>query len=253
MPHKTNQSVLAGLIENSAIPFKKQFDHHETGYDKSVIFPIMNDFYQFFQDGLILYGGQTAIEKIYGYKKMRSATNDLDYVIKKTMLESLVKKYHLSYHTIYDVLFTYIEHIPITFTLDHIHDWEIDTQFYSTSRIIQFDQVTTCCCSPEYSILLKLMRSVCAWQKAGKIFGKDGIDIVNMMTAPTFRPDLKPIEYSSLFQLIADYLTKDFNLINTIFDQIYKYRQHLDEPGQMEFTKHYEKISQDLQLFFKIS
>lgn len=226
------------------VPFIKSITCPSRSYSESSIFFLMKKFYQSYGMALVLYGGQTATEDIFGFRKMRDLTNDIDYVMQETVIADIIKNENISYCPEYDIFFAYQEEIPITFTFQHIHDWQVSYDFFTTAQVVSFNDGQLYCCSPEYTIMLKFRRSLYCMKSKRCVFGKDCIDIINLLMAPLYRSDLNKLDFDRLLDLLKTHVTSNTQELLKILEYIYKYKQHLPEKNLLDFEKVYNAFEE---------
>ena len=206
---------------------KRISDYRELGlepetYRDEKVFAVLNRFAADLGEGIVLYGGITATERIYGLKRIRDISTDLDFVCSAKGMAELLDHYsgagpsrirgrdeRLLYHEDYDILFTVASNLPVSFTLGHIHDWPVDEVFFARSETRQPAGVPVRCASREHSIMLKLRRTRERLGKGLAPFGKDALDVLNMLAAPCCRDDMTPIDAGFLAGLIKEGLGSD--------------------------------------------
>jgi len=159
--------------------------------DIGAVIENLDRMYRRYGNSVVLYGGQLATPWFYGFKKMRSTTNDVDLAVSAAMLERVIREYHPNYIPRLEIFLASLDGTPFIFTAEHIHDWEIAGDFFDTAKVHSFGSLQTVCCSREYLIALKLRRGTCSDHS---LFGKDAIDILNIITAPFVRHDLTPVD-----------------------------------------------------------
>lgn len=225
----------ASLIESAEanrVPFIDDYEAiglvPET-YDEEKIFTLVEYYGVSYDGGLVLYGGQTATERIYGFKRIRDITTDLDFVCTGEGLRAVLAGERLFYHRKFDILFSARDNVPVSFALTHIHDWPVDEGFFRTALTVRGFRCPVRCCSREYSIMLKMRRMNERIERGEQPFGKDALDIINMTTAPYLRSDLAPVDFCSLARLLAAHVSSDAARMERLADFIAGYRDHLTE------------------------
>ncbi len=220
--------VLARLVDTFAIPRSDFIRAEVSSYGMGHVLSIMARFFERYGTDLVLYGGQTASEYLYGYHRMRSATTDLDYLCTPHGIERIVNREPgLRYHPEYDVLFTYADSVPVSFAIDRIHDCPIAPDFFSSAQTLKIPGGFVHACSPEYSIMLKLRRTGECLANRRKPFGKDAIDIINVITGSHLRPDRPELDAAKLVELVFRYVSRDPDENAEIFRRIEEYGSHL--------------------------
>lgn len=199
-------------------------------YDDEKIFGLLNRYAETYGEGLVLYGGVTATERLYGLKRIREITNDLDFVCTPEGLEALLSGESLFYHSRFDVLYSVMENVPVSFAFGHIHDWPIEPGFFASAELKVPCGLPVRCCSREHSIMLKMRRSGEKISRGDRAFGKDALDILNMI-AGCSRPDGEgPVDVDALCALILRCVSTDAALLGKLMSFIRGYESHLSAP-----------------------
>lgn len=235
---------LSRLIHQHHIRSTQSLAQCPGDYKKETIFILLKDFFNRYGEDLVLYGGQSATERMLGLYKMRSLTNDIDFICTLDGIHRVMEKEHVLYNTKYDVLTMLCEKIPVTFGYYHIHDWVVSEDFFLTKRKLLLDGNIVYSCCAEYSIMLKIRRSFHCLSLGRKMFGKDCLDIINMITAPSYRSDLKPFDEVKLAGLLKECVTESQEKLLTIFSGIYSYKEHLPLMYRDTFDTAYNRILQ---------
>ncbi|MHC4884484.1 MAG: hypothetical protein ACYTGH_05295 [Planctomycetota bacterium] len=144
---------------------------------------------------LVLFGGQLATPLVYGFTKMRRHTNDIDYIVHEDLLPDLVRREHLDYIPGYGVFYGYFEGILAVFMCGRIHNWRIPKTFFDEALDWPIGGVPVHVSTRDTLIALKFRRGT---EYEPHLFGKDGVDLVNLLTAPAFRDDLGPHDWDRL-------------------------------------------------------
>ena len=155
---------------------------------------------------IILYGGQTATPLLFGYKHMRTYTNDLDFITREEDLSMIISTEDLKFDTCHGVFFGYEMDVIYTLTSGHIHNWEIPDDLISSSRKIFFGKHELSVCIPEYTIAMKFRRAL---ENGCTLFGKDAIDIINLIVAPVLRPEIPAIEFSKIKEILREHCGRE--------------------------------------------
>ncbi len=158
--------------------------------DMGLVIEALDRFYKRYGDDVVLFGGQAATPWFYGFTRLRYHTTDIDFVVKESRIEQVVRDYELMYHPRYNVFVTYVNSIMCVFSSGIVHNWEIPDDFFATSSAVHFGSYRTQVCSPEYLIAQKFRRGYFSDEK---LFGKDALDILNILIAPYIRDDLDMI------------------------------------------------------------
>ena len=179
---------------------------HRNHVDSSLISRILTRIASRHDDRMILYGGQTATPLLFGYKHMRTYTNDLDFLVREEDLSAIIMAEKLKFDTTHGVFFGYEMDVIYTVTCGHIHNWEIPDDLLSNSRKITFGTGTLTVCPPEYTITMKFRRAL---ENGCVLFGKDAIDIINLIIAPHFRKELPPVSIKKTTALLQKHCGKE--------------------------------------------
>ncbi len=215
-------------------------------YDEEKIFALVERFAAAYDGSLVLYGGQTATARVYGFKRIRDITNDLDFVCTPAGLESVARRERLLYHAGYDILFSSRDNVPLSFALEHIHDWPVDEGFFGSAREVRGFAWPMRCCSPEYSIMLKMRRMNERLDHGGAPFGKDALDIINMVTAPYIRSDLAPVDFVRLAELLRASVSREASRLAALTGFIAPYDEHLTGRERGFFARAWERFEKEL-------
>lgn len=156
-----------------------------------------------YPQGLVVFGGQTATPQLLGFKNMRRLTNDIDFAVSGSTLAKLQLQSDLSYFPEYNVYYGYSNGILCVFNCGHIHDWTIPADFFSRAATVSTDAGSVRVCAPEYSVMLKMRRGKC---NQLQMFGKDSLDIINILCASRFRSGLPLIDRNFLQHLIRKHI-----------------------------------------------
>ncbi|MEW5815063.1 MAG: hypothetical protein AB1798_06665 [Spirochaetota bacterium] len=240
------EKYLCHITEKSGIRQIHSFPGNVRNFSEQHIFDLIGSFASQYETDLILYGGQTATERIYGYKRMRSITNDLDYVCTFKGVKRIIDNLQVLYHPEFDILLILIQGIPVTFTYKHIHNWIIPEDFMQSVRPVRLNDYTVLCCAPEYSILLKFCRAFECIQQGRRIFGKDAIDIINMLTAPYFNSSRSPVDVEKVGRLLKTHVTEDCSTVIRIMEEISCYENHLPVEDVPVFKKIYRSCCEEI-------
>lgn len=228
---------LERLARQYEVPFTRSFDEIPAPNGEAAIINLMAEQYEHYGNSLILYGGQTATEELLGVTKMRDITTDIDYLCTEKGIEQVLKDEELFYHEKYDILFNYKYHINISYSYHHIHDWQVDRGFIESALQILIEGRPLLCSSTEYSIMLKMRRMHSCRQKGRPLFGKDGIDIINLLLGPACRQELPDLDLALLSELIRENVVADREDLEELLNFTDRYSQHL--PGR--YHKIYDK------------
>ena len=196
---------------------------HRDHVDSDLIRDVLSSMAAKHNNRIILYGGQTATPLLFGYKHMRTYTNDLDFISREEDLSAIITSENLKFDTKHGVFFGYEMDVIYTLSSGSIHNWEIPDDFIASCRKIKFGNHYLSVCSPEYTIIMKLRRAL---ENGCTLFGKDAIDIINLIIAPIYRQDLEPINTDKLDKLLHSHCSRD---ILFLVGQIRRQLNHLPE------------------------
>jgi hypothetical protein len=226
------------LAINHGIPFVRDYAGLPLvpeEYSEGKVYGVLARYAQEYRDSLILYGGLATGNRVYGFKRIRSLSTDLDFVCTRSGLDKALSRERVFYHVPFDVFFAISENVPISLAFGHIHDWRIADSFYSSSRYMNLEEGQAFCASPEYVIMLKLRRMQERLDKGERPFGKDALDIINVLAAPRFRRDLHPVNVGELRTLINSEVTQDPARLKIMGDFIMAHTVHLTEREMAAF------------------
>ena len=230
---------LSALSKNSSIPFHSFLETEVSKSDLERCIPIAVQFCRNYR--CVLYGGQTASPYVYGYKTLRSATTDLDFICTIDGAREIVRNEpELFYHPDYDILFCYRSHIPVTFTVAHIHDCLAGPEVITTAEAVITDAGPLLCANREYSIVLKMRRSEDCLLHRRSIFGKDALDIINIVARAA--ADRRPMDYGLVSKLFRAHVTGDRSEALEICAEITLYESHLPSQDRTLFLDEWGKI-----------
>jgi len=232
------QATLRQIAKDHKLPFIQ--DYHvlpieAEDYADNKIFHLVDRFAATYGGSLVLYGGLTACERIFGFKRIRTISNDLDFVCSPEGLELVLERERTFYHEDFDVLFAIVDNVPVSFSFVHIHDWRINEDFFASSVLMHAGSEQVRCSSHEYAIMLKLRRMDCLATHGKHLFGKDALDIINILTAPCFKKELVPIDLEKLCSLIKAEVTTDSGRLHTFIDFIAAHGMHLTDRENAAF------------------
>lgn len=189
------------------------------------------------ESGAVIYGGTLALPEVFGTRSMRKPSGDLDARVGENVVGTIAEStderiLDLFYEPNYDSLFLDISGIPVSLTTQKIHDWEIPEDFVKSAQRVSTEQGEFNCSSREYTITLKLRR---AYHK-GRMFGKDRVDIANMLLAPNYR-ELKPVNLEKLAGLMSMHVTSDSDEAIGLVVEISKQASQLRKNERSVFEK----------------
>jgi len=242
-------SPLAEMADAFSIPSIDSYEElglAPEAYDELKIFGLVESFAAVYGDELVLYGGQTATARIWGFKRIRDITHDLDFVCTRAGLERAAHLEKLLYHSGYDIFFSSRDNVPLSFALEHIHDWPVDEGIFRSARPARGFRCAPLCCSPEYSMMLKMRRTSERFDQGLHPFGKDALDIINMATAPYIRDDLAAIDFPSLAALLRASVSSDGGRLAELGAFVAGYAEHLTERERGFFSDAWNRFAREV-------
>lgn len=191
------------------------------------IIGLVNRYAQAYGEGIVVYGGIAATEWVYGLKRIRAITSDLDFVCTEAGIEAVLEGEELSYHTKYDILYAVADNVSVSFAFGHIHDWEAGPEFFAAATTSSPFGIPFRCSSREHSIMLKLRRTDERIRLGLPPFGKDALDVLNMIAAPYCGSRGGAIDIGALCDLIAGSISRDGAAIGEALRFVGGYGVHL--------------------------
>lgn len=194
----------------------------------------------------MMFGGQTAHPELLGFRNMRISSDDVDSVITVNGLCDLSRCFNnrnLFYIPEFQKVYLGHKGVPFIFALDYIHDWEIDPDFRHSSVFMYLRGVPVELAAPEYTIMMKMRRA----QENGRFFGKDRLDIANLLLAPYFKEDLNQIDFDRLGELVSSNLPR--RDIGRWVGCLEETENHLRKRERPLFRKAYEKIRESIEYY----
>lgn len=178
-------------------------DYRELGVPRAIpgdeaVFAVLDRLLAAYGELLVLYGGIAATERVYGLKRIRDISTDLDFALEREGLEALLggggplhrgpsrlgaglDEGRLLYHADYDILFALLGGVPLSFAYGHIHDWPLDPGFFAEAEILRPAGRALRCASRRHAVMLKFRRSATRLREGLEPFGKDCLDILNIL------------------------------------------------------------------------
>ncbi len=199
---------------------------HSAKLDTSTALEILGYFSGRYRRGLVLYGGQLATPLFWGFKQMRKLTNDFDFVVSEPILVEMIGSEGLSYNPEYHIFFTYLDGIICCFTSGSIHGWDIPEDFFTMAAEFKIQGREISVCSREYTVALKFRRAVAG---GGDLFGKDAIDIINIVSAPAFRKDLPPLDFGRTASIVLAHAGSG---AVSLYSSLFEHLNHVPAPSQ---------------------
>jgi len=241
---KTLEAALGGRTIARIRDFRAILPAPEPCCDEK-IFGLLDRFAADYGDGLVLYGGLAATERIYGLKRIREITTDLDFVCTPEGLEAVLDGERVAYHEDYDILFAVVQSVPVTFAYGHIHDWPVDAPFFDKAARVRPGKVELLCCSREHAVMLKLRRSCERMGKGLQPFGKDALDILNMLAGGSAREGRRPVALGELRGLLRGNIEGYESRLAWILAFLRGYEAHLSAAERVSVEASLEAISRD--------
>ncbi len=102
--------------------------------------------------------------------------------------------------------------------------------------------------APEYTITLKLRR---AHAKA-RLFGKDKIDITNLLLAPYFKPELQQVNLEKVSELLHEEVTDDYSEVTSWLDELHTHINQLRRGEKKIFEEVYSRFRDTLRREYTI-
>jgi len=197
---------------------RRKFD-----YEPYVLIKASTQLYQNSGEGVIVYGGHSTLPQLLGYRLMRKPSKDIDSVGKEEHIKELLENRGLYSDFHYglrenQIILTNDSNIIIGTGLDRIHDWEVPQDFYDNSMIFSIPDIGNVrVASPEYQIMLKLRRG---YENMGikPFYGKDRIDIANILLAPYYRSGLREVDLNELSNLVRFHITDDRSCLEKLVE-----------------------------------
>ncbi len=215
--------VVDRLCEELVIPLKllddetkkvyreQRFNAEELVQKAAVLDTILNH-------ELIVIGGIVVSPQLLGYRQMRRPSNDLDTVTTENGIRILHREFGQNgrndsfFRTVnYGDIFLDYGKVPCSFDVAVTHSWTIPFDFYQRIKTISIGEGQVNVIAPEYLITLKIRRCI----RAERIYGKDILDIANVLLAPYFRSYLSAVD----LQYTAALLREHAFLKSTDFEQ----------------------------------
>lgn len=242
-----NREPLIFYAVKHNIPVVEQIGYYDFHPGLPLVFETIKELYRKFKDKIILYGGQAATKIFWGARVLRTQTNDIDVVIKKDQLENILAgQGTFYYHKKYDYFYFYLNNIQIVFSYAHIHDWNIPQDFYDSARDFKFDTLVIRVCSPEYLIALKLRRNFYAIREGHPFFGKDALDILNILTAFFYDPGKEELDLNKLTTLVHTHVSPEKAVAAGLLEQVEHYLGHYRKADQEKIGRYYRSLLRSL-------
>ena len=193
-----------------------------------------------FNGGITIIGGQTIHRELLGFRQMRRHSSDIDCVATIEGVRQVISSFNRQffYAEKYDVLFFEYGGFPVAFAVGKIHDWEIPNDFHETTMVLNPRKGNVRVASPEYTIMLKIRRGNCN----DRFFGKDKLDILNLLLAPCFRGDLRKIDYRTVADLTYRNVITSFERIKNWLSKISETVIHLKKREMTLFNNIYNDL-----------
>ena len=191
---------------------------------------------------LILIGGQAAGQNYLGFRELRKPSTDVDCVMTLDNLERLVRIYQKTNQVFWSAEYAMyvfdIQGVPFGVFAQTIHDWVIPDLFISTSTREKQNNTSLSLPSPEYASMLKMRRA----HSKKRFFGKDRLDIVNMVLAPHFKKR-PPFNTDAFLELLSEHVTPDRSAQKELLEQLPLATTNLTKQEKELFKEEYERLS----------
>ncbi len=192
---------------------------------------------------MIVIGGQTLNPELLGHRSMRRPSNDIDTIVTEEGVQKLESAFgnneHFFYYPEHDELFLEYAGLPVGFSIGKIHDWKIPQDFYKSTISFVFPQSAVTVASPEYTMMLKLRRAY----SEQRLFGKDKVDITNLLLASYFRPTTTTIDMPKVAGLIHEHITSNHSEIQPYIEELARAKENLKKNERQPFSENYEKLN----------
>jgi hypothetical protein len=234
---------LEKIVSKMEIPHSASLGDAPALDDLKNIDQLINEYSSKYNKKIILYGGQVARSEILGLTNMRKHTSDIEYYCHdENAIRQIISHEPVTYLSKYDIVYIYKKNINITFSYKHIHDLYMPDDFVTSGADFSSQYIETYCANAEYSIMLKMRRIHSLTQKGLDPFGKDALDIISLLTAGNYKPEIKEVYLDKLVYYLVKYVTSQKEKLLSIYKFIDKYKRQLPK----KYINGYDKVSADL-------
>lgn len=172
----------------------------------------------------IVIGGHTILPQLLGYREMRKRSGDIDSVGTETGIRLLILSRNcytdMHYGISEDELFLEKDGMPLGVSLNKIHDWQVPLHFRESSIVFEVPEIGPIRVgAPEYQITLKLRRGHHCLDEGRSFYGKDRIDIANILLASLYQAGLKAVDMKLLVELVREHVTFDTSCLRGLWEQ----------------------------------
>lgn len=242
-------SKLENLCNHFNIPIKK-IDYSKYCHvtpTSNEIFDCMYHLCDLLGDDLIIYGGQSIHPKLLGYKHIRKVSNDIDCVISETGVEKIVEFFDQNkYYCVENRGDLFLDYcgLPVGLNLEYIHDWKITNEFKKDKIAFPIKNATINVASPEYTIMLKVRRA----ESNDRFFGKDKLDIANLMIASSVKNI--DIDMKKTASLLKEHVTECSNTIFNWVEHISLALVHFNKKEQNLFLDKFSDFYSEIHIAY---
>jgi len=179
------------------------------------------ELYRLSGEDTIVVGGHAVLPDFLGYRKMRKRSGDIDSVAREQGVRTLVSSggswEDLHYGIREEELFLSMSSVPVGVSLDKIHDWDVPRDFRGSSIVFEVPGMGQLrVASPEYQIMLKLRRGRHCMDCNRPFYGKDRVDITNMLLASLYHGGRKTVNLGRLTELVLEHVFSDPNCLSVL-------------------------------------
>lgn len=198
-------------------------------------------------ENLILIGGTCLDPLFLGFRKMRRTSNDIDSITNEEgilRLNDLFKNdTNFYYNSLHEDIFLEYNSVPFSFVIDETHNWKIPKDLINTSISLNFMSKNLRTISPEYLTTLKIKRSNCN----GRVYGKDKLDIANMLIAHHFNLNKKEIDLDKTAELVYEHVTTYYDRLIELIRPLRDVEGNLRKEERSFFNERYEEFNSILK------
>jgi len=192
---------------------------------------------------IMFFGGNVVIPPLLGYRHMRRPSQDFDCLTTENAIEKVHEEMkgvsEIFYEEDRGEVFMDFRGYPVGFHTDRIHDWKVPKDFAERATRIKANGGEIAVSSPEYLAALKIRRANCK----GRFFGKDCIDIGNMLIAPMYRNgEIREMDYERTADLIYTHVTRDPETARSWLDEVAYFVRNANREERAAFGEVYTKL-----------